>query len=128
MDRKKYTRYSMITTIAVGFAVGLSASRGDSTIAIAAVIIGMVLLSVLKRRVKEVIEDERIYRISEKASRRTVQVVGITMAVIGLVSIGLSKSGYSEIAQFGYTLAFFASALLLVYIIFYGYYSKKYGA
>ena len=128
MERKKFKLYGLVLTIAVGFLVGLSVARGEPTIAMGAVIIGMILLYSLKSRVKQVIEDERIYRVSEKASRRTIQVVGITTAILGLSIIGLSRSGYLELADVGYSLAYFAAVLLLVYMIFYGYYNRKLGA
>jgi len=127
MDRKKFKLYGLIITIAVGFIIGLSAIRGELTIAVVAVVIGMILIYVLKSRVKQVIEDERIYRISEKASRRTIQVVGTTTAILGLTLIGLSRSGYLKLTEVGFSLAYFATALLMVYMIFYGYYAKKFG-
>ncbi len=127
MKRKKFKQYSMAITIAVGVIIGWSAIRGDLTIALIAVVIGMIIIYLLKSRVKQVIEDERVYRISEKASRRTIQIVGTTTALIGLSLIGLSRSGYLELSEVGFSLAYFATALLMVYMIFYGYYSKKLG-
>lgn len=127
MERKKFKLYGMLITIVVGFVIGLSAFRGEPITAIVAVVVGMILLYLLKSRVKQVIEDERVYRISEKASRRTIQVVGTTTALLGLAIIGLSRSGYLELAEVGYSLACFATVLLMVYMIFYGYYAKKFG-
>ena len=127
MKRKKFKQYSLAITIAVGVIIGWSAIRGELTIALVAVVIGMIILYLLKSRVKQVIEDERVYKISEKASRRTIQIVGTTTALVGLSLIGLSKSGYLELSEVGFTLAYFATALLMVYMIFYGYYPKKLG-
>jgi len=128
MESRKFKKYGLIIIVVVGFFIGLSVSRGGEPItAVVAVVVGMILLYVLKSRVKQVIEDERIYRISEKASRRTVQVVGTTTAIIGLSVMGLSRSGYLELTEVGYLLACFAAVLLMVYMIFYGYYAKKFG-
>ena len=127
MERKKFKLYGLVITITVGFVIGLSAFRGEPITAIVAVVIGMLLLYSLKSRVKQVIEDERIYRISEKASRRTIQVVGTTTAILGLSIMGLSRSGHLELTEVGYSLACFAVVLLMVYMIFYGYYAKKFG-
>ena len=127
MERKKFILYSMLIIMIVGFFIGLSAIRAEPITAIFAVFIGLIILCTLKSRVKQVIEDERAYRISEKASRRTIQVVGTTTALIGLSIMGLSKSGYLEFIEVGYTLACFATVLLMVYMIFYGYYAKKLG-
>jgi uncharacterized membrane protein len=127
MERKKFRLYGLVITIVVGFVIALSAIRGEPITAIAAVVIGMILLYSLKSRVKQVIEDERIYRLSEKASRRTIQVVGTTTGLLGLAIIGLSKSGYLQLTDFGFSLAYFASILLIVYMIFYSYYARKLG-
>jgi len=127
MKRKKFKHYSLVTTIAVGVIIGWSAIKGELTIALVAVVIGMIILYILKSRVKQVLEDERVYRISEKASRRTIQLVGTTTALLGLSLIGLSRSGYLELSELGFSLAYFATALLMVYMIFYSYYAKKMG-
>lgn len=127
MERKKFKLYGVVITVVVGFVIGLSASRGEPITAVVAVVVGIILLYVLKSRVKQVIEDERIYRISEKASRRTIQVVGTATAILGLSLLGLSRSGYLELTEVGYSLACFAAVLLMVYMIFYGYYAKKFG-
>jgi uncharacterized membrane protein len=127
MERKKFKIYWLIITVIVGFIIGLSAFRGEPIIAIVAVVIGMILLYTLKGRVRQVIEDERIYKISEKASRRTIQVIGTTTAILGLSILGLSKSGYLNLTEVGYSLACFAAVLLFVYMIFYSYYAKKLG-
>jgi uncharacterized membrane protein len=127
MERKKFKLYGLVITIVVGFVIGLSVIRGEPITAISAVVIGMIMLYALKSRVKQVIEDERVYKISEKASRKTIQVIGTTTAILGLTIIGLSRSGYLELAEVGYSLACFAAVLLMVYMIFYGYYAKKLG-
>lgn len=127
MVRKKFKQYWIIITIAVGFFIGLSVFRGEPIPAIFAVVLGMIILYLLKSRVKQVVEDERVYRISEKASRRTIQIVGTTTAIFGLSIIGLSRSGFLEFTEVGYSLSCFAAVLLMVYMIFYGYYAKKLG-
>lgn len=127
MDRKTYRKCVMGIALAIGFVVGFSVTRGNIVLPLAAVLGGIALLYVCKRKVKGVIEDERIYKISEKASRRTVQVIGMSAAVLGLGLIGLSRSGYVEMEQAGFTLAYFAAALLVVYMVFYWYYGRKYG-
>jgi len=82
--------------------------------------IGFVLISLGRRRVTEVIEDERVIRISEKASRRVYQVFVTAAALIGVTLLALNR--YIEV---GYTLAFSACALPILYMIFYGYYRRR---
>jgi len=48
-----------------------------------------------------------------------------TIAIIGVVLTALGKAGYTQFTQVGYTLAFSACAMLILYLVFYGYYSKR---
>lgn len=125
MDEKKFRRCAMIVGAFVGASVGWSVATGNAVLVIIAVIIGLTFEHLCRRRVTDVIEDERIYRISEKASRRTFQVFIVIFGVIGAVLIALSKSGYGEFRQAGFTLALSVCALIISYLTFYGYYSRK---
>lgn len=125
MERKKYV---IGIGVIVGAVVGFSVTRGNLVTPLIAVLGGILLLYLCKMRVNEVVEDERNYKISEQASQRTVQLVGIFTAALGLLIIGLSRSGYIEREQIGFMLAYFATALFVVYMIFYWYYSRQYGA
>ena len=128
MERKKFKKYWYAITIAIGVLIGFSAIQGQPALAIGIVVIGMILLYLLRSRVTQILEDERIYKVSEKASRRTIQVVGITTATLGLSILGLSKGGYLDLTETGYSLAYFATYLLIIYMTFYTYYNRKLGA
>lgn len=127
MDRKRFTLYSIIIVMAVGALVGSATSSGNMILPVLAMFTGIVMLRALKRRVNEVIEDERTYRVSEKASRRTLETFGILTALVGEVLIVLGNKGIADVAQAGYTLAHAVCFLLLLYMAFYGYYNRKYG-
>lgn len=120
MNRRQFALYSVIITAIIGATGGYSVSVGNVLLPIVAVIAGIALLSFGKRKVTEVLEDERIYKISEKASRMTLEIIGIGMALVGVSMIAMDKH-----AEAGYALAFSASVLVLLYLIFYGYYSRK---
>ena len=120
MNRKKFALYSAAVWAIVGGAVGFSVSTGNPLTAIAAVIVGNILMVLGRKKVTEVLEDERIYRISEKASRRVLEIFGIGSALIGMVLI--TSNSYAKV---GYILAFSACVLLMFYLIFYSYYNRK---
>jgi len=125
MNRKQYAWCGIAIAIAIGASVGWSVTTGNYLLPLAAVVAGMALKYLCRRRVTEVMEDELIYRISEKASYMTLRVSLVAMAVIAAVLIALSKSGYAEFRQIGLTLAFAVCAMLILHISFYGYYSRK---
>ncbi len=76
MDSKKYMRYGMITTMAMGAVVGWSVAMGNVVLLIAVMVAGMALLYLYKSRVTEVMEDELVYMLSEKASSMAMRVFG----------------------------------------------------
>jgi len=120
MDRKKFTIYAASICAIMGAVAGYGVSKGNALLPAIAFVIGVSLIALGKRGVKEVMEDERTYRISEKASRRIYQVFVTSAALIGTTLIALNKH-----AEAGYTLAFSACALLVLYLLFYSYYNRK---
>ncbi len=125
MDKKKFRLCRIIITMAVAALVGWSVTTGNALLPLIAVGVGMGLLYLCKKRVKGVIEDERIYKISEKASRITLAVLAPIIAVAGVVLIALSKRGSADLSQIGFTLAYTACALMVLYTVLYFYYEKK---
>lgn len=120
MNRKQFAICVALISSFVGVMAVYGASTGNILPVLIAFGIGLFLSAIIKRKVTEILEDERIYKISEKASRRTLQILSIGMATTGAGLIILDK--YPEV---GYTLAFSACILILLYMIFYGYYSRK---
>jgi len=126
MDRKTYAICGVIIAMSLGAVIGFSITTENIVLPIVAVAVGMALLYLCKIRVKEVMVDERTYEISEKASRKTFQIFTPSITIIGVILIAL-RNKYPDFAQSGFTLAYSACALLILYNIFYMHYNKKYG-
>jgi len=120
MNRKQFAMYAALVCAIMGAVVGYGVSKGNALLPVIAFSMGVVLITLGKRGVKEIMEDERTQRISEKASRRTYEVFVTGAALAGTTLIALNKH-----IEVGYTLAFSACALLILYMSFYGYYSRK---
>jgi len=58
MDRKKYMRYWMITTMAMSAVVGWSVAMGNIVLLITVMVAGMALLCLYKSRVTEVMQNK----------------------------------------------------------------------
>jgi uncharacterized membrane protein len=125
MNRTQFAWCGIAIALGIGVAVGWSVTTGNYLLPFAAVLTGLALKYLCRRGVTEVIEDELIYRLAEKASYQTLRVSLVAMAVIGAVLIALSKSGPAALEHIGLTLAFVVCALLIVHIFFYGYYNRK---
>lgn len=92
--------------------VGYSITTRNIILLVIAAISGILLLSLAKRRVNEVVEDEGIQRVSERASRRALQVFGVSIALISVVLISYG-------IEAGHALTFSAGALAVLYLTFY---------
>lgn len=123
---KNYQILRIIVAMFVAIVVGLSVSIGNILPAILGIVIGAMVSYIYKKSTNEIVEDERITKVSEKASRIAIVVFSISIALIGLFLITL-RNAYPDYIQAGYTLSYSSVALLILYYIFYGYYNKKYG-
>ncbi|EKQ55716.1 MAG: putative membrane protein [Methanobacterium sp. Maddingley MBC34] len=124
---KNYQILRIIVAIFVATVVGLSVITENLLLAILAIVIGTMISYIYKKNTDEILEDERIAKVSEKASRMAIVLFSISIAFIGMFLIMLRKE-YPDFTQAGFTLSYAAVALLLLYYIFYGYYDKKYGS
>ena len=127
MNKNELTWCRIIVVLVMGALIGWSVSVGNIVLLAVVFVVGPVALYLLRSRIEEVMEDERIRQIHEKASARTVQVFAVITASLGAILIALSRSAYADFSQSGFTLVYSACALLILHLIFRGYYRKKYG-
>ncbi len=124
---KNYQILRIIVAIFVGTVVALSVTIGTFLPAILAIVIGAMISYIYKKNTDEILEDERITKVSEKASRIAIVVFSVSIAFIGMFLIIL-RNEYPGYTQAGFTLSYAAVAILMLYYMFYGYYNKKYGS
>jgi uncharacterized membrane protein len=124
MNRKQLATCKIIIGVLIGAAVLVSVTTGNVFPALAAIFTGMAASYICSRRMTEVVNDEMVYRISERASRRVIQVFTPVIAVIGLVIITLNDAS-SGLYTAGLVLAYSACGILILYMLFYSYYSRK---
>ncbi len=117
MNRKSYALINVIVTALMVFAVGYAVNQSEPYLGLISVLIGIAALSFAKRNLDEVLEDERIVRISEKASRRAFDISAIALALLGMVLIAMNKA-------IGYILDFAVCCMLILYLAFYALYSR----
>jgi uncharacterized membrane protein len=128
MTYRAFKVWQRVLAAVIAIAAAVSIVLGNSFILIAAVIIGVAILMALRRRVTEVVADERTYAIAYKAARFTLAVVSIGMAVSGAILLAFSHGDFSlPLAHVGFSLEYATCGLLIVNYIAYYYYSRKLG-
>ncbi len=111
----------------LGVVFALSINFGNFIIPLVAAVLAIFILRECERRSEEIIVDERIVSISEKASKRAFDIFLTSGAVLGVVFIAAGNKGIVLMKTVGYILTFSITVLVLLYIIFYEYYRRKYG-
>lgn len=128
MSYKTFRTWRTVITAVIAAAAAVAVGLGNVFILAAAVVIGAVLLVVLRRRVAEVVFDERTYTIAYKAARLTLGAGGVAMAFVGAILLALARQDFASArAQVGLTLEYATCGLLVINYLAYIYYGRKLG-
>ena len=126
MSLKTFTRIRIFILIIMVGLISWAIVSGNVWIPIPVIIAALVIVLLLRMRVKEIIVDERVFSIAEKASLAAFRVFGIAAAIIGVTFVALGQGVVPELEPIGLTLAFSVCGLLLIYYIANLYYNRKY--
>ena len=126
MKRKQFKVISLLTSMIMGVLVGFSVSAGNPVLAVASLFAGMAVMYISKRRLQDIVEDERIRQISQKASWITLQFIALSFAIGGAVLIAM-RNTLPDYEDLGFFMAYVSCAVLLLYYLFYMYYNREYG-
>ena len=94
-------------------------------VSIAGIVVALLLINLCRRFTKEIMVDERIHKINEKASAASYRISSLLMAIIGLVFIAMRTTLPSEFEIVGSTLAYSVCVIMLIHLGFYYYYKSK---
>ncbi|MDD5356349.1 MAG: DUF2178 domain-containing protein, partial [Candidatus Omnitrophica bacterium] len=85
MTQKTFLVFKIITAMALGIIVSLSITHDNWYLPVISVIAAFALLYSLKNKVKEVMADERDYKIGGKASRSAMTIYVMLSVVFGII-------------------------------------------
>lgn len=126
MSFKRFTLIRILIIIIMAGLISWAITSGNAWIPIPVIIAALIILLLFRRRVREVVVDERVYSTAEKASFFALRVFGIAAAVIGVTLVTLGWQSSSDLYKIGLTLAFSVCGLVLIYYIAHIYYNRKY--
>ncbi|OGM93967.1 hypothetical protein A2524_01580 [Candidatus Wolfebacteria bacterium RIFOXYD12_FULL_48_21] len=114
MTAKRFQQIKLVFVVLIAMIVGQSIVRNEYLVPLIALVISALVLMYLRRKVTEVVTDERDHAIGGKAAFLSIQIYSWIAVVIMLVLFGLraSNPAYEPIAT---TLAYSTCALMLIY-------------
>ena len=127
MELSTFKRIRNGAAVGMGILTATGAVMNSFLIPLVGISIGMIIIYLAKQRVTEIDVDERIIIISQKASTATLALSIVTMSFTGLFLIILSKGGYANFEQLGYTLDFLALMIMGLRSFFHWHYKNKLG-
>ncbi|MFA6339027.1 MAG: DUF2178 domain-containing protein [Candidatus Paceibacterota bacterium] len=123
MNLKQYQQIKLGFVIVIAIIVSQSIIFKNYFIPVAVMIVGTLVLTILRRKVKGVMADERDYITGGKAAILAIQIYSWIAVVSMFIMLGLQdfNPAYEPIAV---TLAFSTCVLMLLYAVIFRYYNK----
>jgi uncharacterized membrane protein len=123
MTAKKFLIYRLIVVILLAGVVSSFVAAGNYLVPIAAVITALIFLLLMRKKVNEVLADERDYKIAGNAARYAMTVFSAISGIIILVLFALKKDR-PDFELVGSTLAYAVCGLMLLYSLIFKYYQR----
>lgn len=128
MTLNNFRKFRIAITFFVALTVGIAVSINNLFLALAGIVAGMIFMFLVKKRVRGVLVDERIIKISNQAARITYGVVTMVLALASLIFIVIGQSSNEYYLQsLGIIFSYVTLFSVAIYSISYKFLSKKYG-
>ncbi|HII00083.1 TPA: DUF2178 domain-containing protein [Methanosarcinaceae archaeon] len=127
MKKNRFKVISLLIVMGMSVVVSFAVSIGNPVLAIGVVFVGMAAMYLNKKRLEDVLEDERAWKVGQMASRATLHIVALGFALGGAVFIAM-RTSYPEYSDLGFFLAYTSCGIMVLYTLFYMYYNREYGA
>lgn len=123
MTLKTYQRIKLVAVVILAIFFSQAIYLKNFIIPIAVMVIASLILLFLRRRVGEIVADERDYATAGKAALLAMQIFSWTAAIGMFIFLGLKdrNPGYEPVAM---TLAFSTCGLMLLYGVIFRYYNR----
>jgi uncharacterized membrane protein len=114
MNAKKYKIYRLIITVTLAAIFSASIMARNYAIPIISLIIAIGLIYMLKKNVKEVLEDERDYEIAGKAARYAMGIYSYLMLIIIFI-LFIGRTHVQSFETIASILAYSVCSLIIIY-------------
>jgi uncharacterized membrane protein len=127
MSYNTFRLWKAVIVVIIAISVSASVVAGYAFVPVPVAALGAAVMLLLRRRVREIVVDERTWRIADRAGRLAYQAGAVIMALLAATFLALDRAGNSGLGETGLTLAYTAAGLLVIYYIAYLYYNRKLG-
>ena len=127
MSYRHFMVYRLVAIIAIAVLGAWAGSTGNLILLVPAAVILFVILFVLRKRVAEVVVDERVNAVAYRASRAAFLIFIFTAVIAGAALIYTAENSDDIRFMIGLTLDYSACALLVFYWLAFAYFNRKYG-
>lgn len=125
--KQKQFRIIVLLIVMFGAAVlSFASSIGNPVLAVSVFLACAVAIYLCKSRVDEVVEDERICQVGQKASMVAYKIVVLSFAIGGSVLIAM-RNDYPMYSDLGFFMAYVSCGVLMLHGLLYMYYNREYG-
>jgi len=124
MTKKAFSIYRIIAVIIVTIIVSISINYGNWYLPVISIMASWLFLYTLRRKVKEVIADERDYIIAGKASGLAMKIYISFSVIIGVILYSTGKEN-EILFNIATTLLYSACFLMIFYAVLFKIYERK---
>jgi len=124
MTKKAFSIYRIIAVIIVTIIVSISINYGNWYLPVISIMASWLFLYTLRRKVKEVIADERDYIIAGKASGLAMKIYISFSVIIGMILYSTGKEN-EILFNIATTLLYSACFLMIFYAVLFKIYERK---
>lgn len=123
MNLKSYKAWRLLVTIFLAMTISVSISMKNFFVPVVAVIIASLILLQLRKKVKEVLADERDMEIGGKAAMLAIRIFG-WISIFPIFALYAFRDRNPSYEPIGMTLAFSVCILMLLYSAIFRFYHK----
>jgi uncharacterized membrane protein len=127
MSYKTYRMWQALMGMFIGAVTAVCVTLDIWIIPIPVIFAAIIALMLMRRSVNEIVHDERTSTIAGKASRLTLLIAIIGMALTGVILLLIARGESDILTNTGFGLEYAACALLIINSVAYNYYSRKLG-
>jgi len=124
MNKDQYTRFRILIVILIAASISFLVARQNYILPIVIMVTGIIVMYQMKKRVKDVLADERDWRLAGRSAMVALYIYSLISAFGGFILLALSGKN-SEFAQIAYGLFYSVCFLLLLNSFIFQYYRRK---